>query len=54
MTLKNETTRLHVTKCGALFGKPGGILLGLVFSLACLTTSVGLISSCSQYFTTLD
>ncbi|QDX93717.1 branched-chain amino acid transport system II carrier protein [Brevibacillus laterosporus] len=36
-----------------LFGKPGVILLGLVFSLACLTTSVGLITSCSQYFATL-
>lgn len=36
-----------------LFGKPGIILLGLIFSLACLTTSVGLITSCSQYFASL-
>lgn len=36
-----------------LFGKPGVVLLGLIFSLACLTTSVGLITSCSQYFTSL-
>ena len=36
-----------------IFGKPGAILLALIFTLACLTTSVGLISSCSQYFSTL-
>ncbi|WP_027623037.1 branched-chain amino acid transport system II carrier protein [Clostridium lundense] len=36
-----------------LFGKPGAVLLGLIFSLACLTTCVGLITSCSQYFVTL-
>ncbi|RBP46938.1 branched-chain amino acid transport system II carrier protein [Garciella nitratireducens] len=33
-----------------LFGKKGSLLLGLIFSLACLTTSVGLLTSCSQYF----
>lgn len=33
-----------------LFGQKGLILLGIIFSLACLTTSVGLITSCSQYF----
>jgi LIVCS family branched-chain amino acid:cation transporter len=33
-----------------LFGQKGSILLGLIFSLACLTTSVGLLTSCSQYF----
>ena len=37
-----------------LFGKPGAILLGVIFSLACLTTSVGLITSCSEYFTSLN
>ena len=36
-----------------LFGKPGAILLAVIFTLACLTTSVGLITSCSQYFSTL-
>lgn len=36
-----------------LFGSKGTILLGLIFSLACLTTSVGLITSCSEYFATL-
>lgn len=36
-----------------LFGSKGIIILGLIFSLACLSTSVGLITSCSQYFATL-
>lgn len=36
-----------------IFGKPGAVLLALIFTLACLTTCVGLITSCSQYFTTL-
>jgi len=33
-----------------LFGKPGTVLLGAVFTLACFATSVGLVTSCSQYF----
>lgn len=33
-----------------LFGSAGSIILGLAIIFACLTTSVGLISSCSQYF----
>ena len=44
-TLTNVTTYL--------FGKPGAVLLAIIFTLACLTTSVGLITSCSQYFATL-
>lgn len=44
-TLTNVTTYI--------FGKPGAILLALIFTLACLTTCVGLITSCSQYFSTL-
>ena len=36
-----------------IFGKPGAILLAVIFTLACLTTCVGLITSCSQYFQTL-
>lgn len=36
-----------------IFGKPGAILLAAIFTLACLTTCVGLITSCSQYFSTL-
>lgn len=33
-----------------LFGNSGSMLLGVIFTLACLTTSVGLIISCGQYF----
>ncbi|MCE9654498.1 branched-chain amino acid transport system II carrier protein [Clostridium celatum] len=36
-----------------IFGAPGLVLLAVVFTLACLTTSVGLITSCSQYFGSL-
>lgn len=53
-------TRFGFTENGAqtltnivfyLFGQKGSILLALIFSLACVTTSVGLLTSCSQYFT---
>lgn len=37
-----------------LFGKPGVILLAAIFTVACLTTCIGLITSCSEYFTTLN
>lgn len=33
-----------------LFGGPGAVLLAAIFTLACLTTCVGLINSISQYF----
>lgn len=36
-----------------VFGNPGAILLAVIFTLACLTTCVGLITSISQYFSTL-
>ena len=38
---------------GALFGPVGGILLGVVFVIACFNTCVGLISCCSEYFCAL-
>lgn len=37
-----------------LFGKPGEILLAVIFTVACLTTCVGLITSCSEYFESLN
>jgi len=37
-----------------LFGDYGAIILGIIFSLACLTTAVGLVTSCSEYFATLS
>ena len=36
-----------------VFGAPGAILLAAIFTLACLTTCVGLINSISQFFSTL-
>ena len=36
-----------------LFAGPGAILLAAIFTLACLTTCVGLINSISQYFSIL-
>lgn len=36
-----------------VFGAPGAVLLAAIFTLACLTTCVGLINSISQYFSTI-
>lgn len=36
-----------------LFGEFGAIILAAIFTLACLTTCIGLITSISQYFSTL-
>ncbi len=36
-----------------LFGNTGAVLLAAIFTLACLTTCVGLITSIAQYFSTL-
>ena len=36
-----------------IFGNPGAVFLAAIFTLACLTTCVGLITSISQYFSTL-
>lgn len=36
-----------------LFGKSGMILLALIFFIACLNTCVGLLSCCSEYFSTI-
>jgi branched-chain amino acid:cation transporter, LIVCS family len=36
-----------------LFGSSGTVLLGLIFTLACFTTVVGLTAACGQYFSTL-
>jgi branched-chain amino acid:cation transporter, LIVCS family len=35
-----------------LFGQSGTLLLGTVFTLACFCVSIGLITSCSQFFST--
>ncbi|MEH7384372.1 branched-chain amino acid transport system II carrier protein [Bacillus sp. JJ1521] len=36
-----------------LFGQSGTALLGLIFTLACFTTVVGLTTACGQYFSNL-
>ncbi|UII55190.1 branched-chain amino acid transport system II carrier protein [Cytobacillus spongiae] len=36
-----------------LYGSSGAVILGLAITFACLTTSVGLVSSCAQYFSKL-
>nr|WP_241680222.1 branched-chain amino acid transport system II carrier protein [Metabacillus mangrovi] len=33
-----------------LFGEAGIVILGLLFTLACLSVSIGLVIACSQYF----
>lgn len=50
-TENGSQTLTHVVTY--IFGAPGAILLAAVFTLACLTTAVGLITSCGQYFATL-
>jgi branched-chain amino acid:cation transporter, LIVCS family len=35
-----------------LFGQSGTLILGIVFTLACFCVSIGLITSCSQFFST--
>jgi branched-chain amino acid:cation transporter, LIVCS family len=36
-----------------LFGQSSTIVLGLIFTLACLSVSIGLITSCAQYFSSV-
>jgi branched-chain amino acid:cation transporter, LIVCS family len=36
-----------------LFGQNGAIVLGLIFTLACLCVCIGLITSCAQYFSNI-
>jgi len=36
-----------------LFGNSGTIVLGLIFTLACLSVCIGLITSCAQYFNSI-
>lgn len=36
-----------------LFGTSGTIILGLIFTVACLSVCIGLITSCAQYFSSV-
>lgn len=51
-TFENGTQILSATST-QLFGPFGTLLLGLIFTLACFTTVVGLTSACGQYFSKL-
>ncbi|RHW41483.1 branched-chain amino acid transport system II carrier protein [Neobacillus notoginsengisoli] len=46
-------TELLTTASALLLGKYGPMLLGLIFTLACFTTVVGLTAACGQYFSNL-
>ncbi|PAQ16104.1 branched-chain amino acid transport system II carrier protein [Bacillaceae bacterium SAOS 7] len=48
-SFENGTDILTATSV-LLLGQNGTLLLGLIFTLACFTTVVGLTTSCSQYF----
>ena len=37
-----------------LFGQGGTVVLGLIFTLACLSVCIGLITACAQYFSTIS
>lgn len=46
-------TSLLAAASTLLFGKSGTVLLGVIFTLACFTTVVGLTTACGQYFSKL-
>ncbi|KSU82115.1 branched-chain amino acid:cation transporter, LIVCS family [Fictibacillus enclensis] len=46
-------TEILSTASTLLLGQSGKTLLGLIFTLACFTTVVGLTSACGQYFSNL-
>ena len=52
MTENGAQTLTNVTTY--IFGRSGAVLLAAIFTLACLTTSVGLITSCSEYFSSVS
>ena len=48
-----ERTALVISITQSILGGPGKIILGVVVGLACLTTAIGLTSSCGNYFSDL-
>lgn len=50
---KENGARILTYVAGNLFGRAGVIILGMIFLIACFNTCVGLLSCCSQYFTTI-
>jgi branched-chain amino acid:cation transporter, LIVCS family len=51
--IKNNGATLLSDAATYLFGSAGLMILGLAITLACLTTSIGLVSSCAKYFSEL-
>lgn len=49
-TPADDRVALLLSSVRAIFGTPGGVLLGISVALACLTTSVGLVSTCGNFF----
>ncbi len=49
-----ERTALVVYITHAILGNPGKIMLAVIVTLACLTTAIGLTSSCGNYFRDLS
>ncbi|KEP26711.1 branched-chain amino acid transport system II carrier protein [Bacillus zhangzhouensis] len=49
----NEGGKLLSLSANFLFGSAGNIVLGAAILFACLTTSIGLVSSCGEYFSKL-
>jgi branched-chain amino acid:cation transporter, LIVCS family len=48
-----DGTEILTAAATILFGRFGLILIGIIFTLACFTTVVGLTSACGQYFSKL-
>ncbi len=49
-----ERTGLVVYITHAILGNPGKVMLAIIVALACLTTAIGLTSSCGNYFRELS
>ncbi|WP_101772951.1 branched-chain amino acid transport system II carrier protein [Peptostreptococcus faecalis] len=47
-------TDLIVDITSGILGGPGKVILAVIVGLACLTTAIGLVSSCSSYFNELS
>jgi branched-chain amino acid:cation transporter, LIVCS family len=48
--LKDNGGAILAGSANYLFGQIGAIILGMAITFACLTTSIGLVSACAQYF----
>lgn len=53
MMYPGNGARILTYVANSLFGSAGMVLLGLIFFIACLNTCVGLLSCCSQYFSSI-